>query len=303
MNITTLEQEYARTIITLTRTGLLANLPRSQKSGVVGFDGKEYPVPTREQLRQLFTRNKELVDRKSRQGFTLLQLTPIAMPVSGFMDRVKTVIIDHAAAGKILRTKMNATEDDIPVDVNTRAPVWIWERVRQVLDTPAVVYFPQVYIGQNHQGFTKEEVMQNTRFCAVPGWSVGLIEPMPVMPQPGQGKVVGGRKRLETYFTPRDYLQTLNTSAYQGETGWTLEDFLTYFITRLETTHQVSHDRYDSNALWLLGMYLPDLKKTPNIVPVGYWSRDVGRKLYLSAHRTGNHFQILGARSMVRLGS
>ena len=71
-------------------------------------------------------------------------------------------------------------------------------------------------------------------------------------------------------FHTRDYLQTLSASAYEGETGWTLEDFLAHFITRLETTNQVSHDRYDSNALWLLSSYMPNSMPKALIVPVGY---------------------------------
>jgi hypothetical protein len=298
-----LEKEYARTITTLNRTGIVTLLPRSENSGVIGIDKKEYPVPTEEQLQEVFTRNKELVDQKMRQGFTRLQVTPIAMPVSHLIDRVKTAVLNHAAEGKIIRTKQHSQDPDIPVRVNSREQVWIWDRVRQALDTPHLVYFPQAYTDHNHQGLTKEEVLQTTRLCAVPGWSVGLIEPTPVMPGQGQGKVIGGRKQLEAYSAPRDYLQTLRTPVYQGETGWTPEDFLTHFITQLETTNQVSHDRYDSNALWLLGSYMPDSLPTPHIVPVGYWSRDAGRKMYVSAHRTGNRLRDWVARSMVRLGT
>ncbi|HUW21314.1 MAG TPA: hypothetical protein VMW41_01465 [Candidatus Bathyarchaeia archaeon] len=75
-----LEKEYARAISALNRTRILTLLPRSENLGVIGIDGKEYSVPTQEQLQEVFTRNKELVDRKMRQGFTQLQLTPIAMP-------------------------------------------------------------------------------------------------------------------------------------------------------------------------------------------------------------------------------
>lgn len=303
MNITNLEKEYARTITALNRTGILTLLPRSENLGVIGIDGKEYPVPTQEQLQEVFTRNKELVDRKKRQGFTQLQLTPIAMPTSQLIDRVKTAVLKHAAAEKIIQTKQNSTDADIPVRVNTAEPIWIWERVRQAVDTPNLVYFPQAYTDRNHQGLTKEEVMQTNRLCAVPGWSVGLIEPIPIMPQQGQGKVIGGRKQLEPYSTPRDYLRTFSAPTYQGETGWTPEDFLTHFITQLETTNQVSHDRYDSNALWLLGSYMPNSMPTPHLVPVGYWARDGGRKMHLSAHRTGNRLRGWVARSTVRLGT
>ena len=58
-----LEKEYARTITALDRTGILTLLPQSESLGVIGIDGKEYPVTTQEQLQEVFTRNKELVDR------------------------------------------------------------------------------------------------------------------------------------------------------------------------------------------------------------------------------------------------
>jgi hypothetical protein len=277
---------------------------------VVGIDGKEYPVPTQGQLQEVFTRNEELVDGKMRQGFTRLQLTPIAMPTLQLVDRVKTVVLRHAAAGKIFQTKQNSADADIPVRVNTGEPLWMWDMVRQAVDTPNLVYFPQAY-AEHHQGLTKEEVVQKTRYCAVPGWSVGLIEPLPFMPQQGQGEAMGDRKQLEAGSTPHDYLHTLSTPTYQGETGWTPEDFLTHFVTRLETTNQVSHDRYDGNALWLLGSYVPNsgfgLRSDSgrawgvgNLVPVGYWARV---RMEVGAHRSANRLRGWVARSAVRLGA
>jgi hypothetical protein len=298
-----LEEEYARTIVALSRTGVLAPLPRSGNPGVIGIDGKDYPVPTQEQVQELFARNHELVDRKARQGFTQLQLTPIAMPTPQLMDRVRTAVRNHAAAGQIIQTKQASTGADLPVRINTREPIWMWDTVRQALDTPHLVYFPQAYTKSNHQGLTKEEAMQTTRLCAVPGWSVGLIEPIRIMPQPGQGQVIGGRRQLEAYSAPRDYLGTLGTPPYQGETGWALEDFLVHFMSQLETTNQVSHDRYDGNALWLLGSYMPDSMPHALLVLTGFWARDAGRRLYLSAHRSANRFWGWVARSMVRLGA
>ncbi|RDE17413.1 MAG: hypothetical protein C4K49_02970 [Candidatus Thorarchaeota archaeon] len=297
-----LEKEYARIITALDGTGILTLLPQSESLGVIGIDGKEYPVPTQEQVQEEFARNKELVDRKMRQGFTQLQLTPIAMPTPQLIDRVKAVVLEHAAAGRIIQTKQNRTDADTPVRVRTDEPIWIWTILRQTVDTPNLVYFPQVYTKRDHRGLTKEEVMQSIRLCAVPGWSVGLIEPIPIMPQQGQGKVKGGRKQLEAFSTPRDYLRTLSTPTYQGETGWTPEDFLTHFVTQLETTNQVSHDRYDNNAMWMLGTYMPDSVPYAELVPTGYWARPTAR-MYLSAHRTGNRFRLCVARSMVRLGA
>lgn len=297
-----LKKKYSCIIAVLNRTEILTLLPRSGKLGIVGIDGKEYPVPTQEQLQEIFACNKELVERKMQQDFTQLQLTPIAMPTLQLIDRVKTVVLKHAAVGEIIQTKQNPTDADVPVRVRTGEPIWIWDILHQTVDTPNLVYFPQVYTKRGHQGLTKEEVIQKTSLCAVPGWSVGLIEPIPIMPQQGQGKVIGGRKQLETLSTPRDYLRTLGIPTYQGETGWTPEDFLTHFMTQLETTNQVSHDRYDTNALWLLGTYMPNSVPYAELVPTGYWAHATGR-MYLSAHRTGNRLKPCVARSMVRLGT
>ncbi len=297
-----LEREYARTIDALERAGVLITLTRAKSPGVIGVDGKGYPVPTLEQVRESFAHNRELIGRKMRQGFAQLQLTPMAMPVPRLVEIVHSAVLERAAIGKIVQVKQDPANADIPVRVHTAKSPWVWEVVRQALDTPALVYFPSTHDRRDHHGLSKEEVMRDTSLCAVPGWSVGLIEPIAVMPQQGQGKTRGGRRQLEAYSTPREYLRTLSAPAYEGETGWTPEDFLTHFVTWLEATGQVMHARYDGNALWLLGSYLPDVGRRglTDIVPVGYW--DHGR-MYVSAHRAGNMLQGVVARSMVRLGA
>ncbi len=296
-----LEKEYTRVITTLSRTGILTLLPRSENLGVIGIDGKEYPVPTQEQLQKVFTRNKELVDRKMRQGFNRLELTPMAMPLPRLFDLMKAGILKHAAEGKIYQTRRSASDPLMPVRVNTEKQVWVWETLRQAIDTDELVYFPQEY-STNHRGQTKLEVVNNGRICAIPGWSAGLVESLPIMPGQGQGRTVGGRRQLEIGYSPREYLQTLQMEAYQGETGKTLEDFITKFLTCLETTNEVSNDVSDDNALWCLGQYM----KIPyaEVVPAGRWHRPIGRAR-LDMHRTGNKLctKSLGVSSTVRLGT
>jgi hypothetical protein len=297
-----LEKEYVRNVTALSRAGIVAPIPRSPNPGVIGVDGKKYPVPTLEEVREVFARNQGLAGRKRRQGFTRLLLTPLAMPVAQLIELTGSAILEHAAAGKIIETKRAPGDTGIPARISTGKAPWVWEKVRQLLDTPGLVYFPQAYSDGDHQGTTKEEALKDKRFCAVPGWSVGLIEPTPIMPQPGQGRAKGGRKQLDTYSAPREYLLALNAPAYERETGWTPEDFLTHFTIQLITTNQISHARYDGNALWLLGAYVPDTGKKGlrNLVLTAYWDRG---RMYVSAHRSGNHFRELGARSIVRLGA
>lgn len=293
-----LESEYARMTSALGRVGILKILPRSGSFGVIGIKGEAYPVPTQEELQRIFTSNKALVDRKLRQGFTQLQLTPIGMPVPRLLERVKGAIAEHAAAGRVMQTKQKPNDAAVMAQVNAGKPLWAWETVLKAMDSPEMVYFPQSYKKGDHRGLAKEEVLKNQRLCAVPGWSVGLIEPIPMMPKKGQGRTIGMREQLEAGATPREYLQKLSGNAYEGETGWTQEDFLAHFVTQLDTLDQVSHNRYDGNALWLLGSFMPN--KYSGIVPVGYWTRVPGR-INMSAHRAGNRLKDWVARSMVRL--
>ncbi len=99
------EREYARCITALNRTGILTLLPKSESMGVIGIDGKEYPIPTQERIVELFAHNRELVGRKVPQGFDRLELTPMAMPTSLLIDRMKAAILKHAAEGKIYQTR------------------------------------------------------------------------------------------------------------------------------------------------------------------------------------------------------
>ena len=301
MNIANLEEQYASITTALSRTGILIPLPRAKKPGVIGIDGAEHPVPTQAQVVELLARNSELVNRKVSQGFDRLELTPLAMPMSLLMDRLQEAILKHVAEGTIFQTRSSTSDPLVPVRVNKEKQVWVWEVLRQACNANELVYFPQEY-SSNHRGLTKLEVIHNGHVCAFPGWSVGLGESFPIMPAIGQGKTLGGRKQLEIGSSPNKYLQTLQAQAYQGETGKTLEDFIIHFLTRLETTHEVSNDVKDDNALWCLGQYL----KIPyaQVVPTERWVRDVGR-VRLDMHRTNNKqcAQSWGAATTVRLGA
>jgi hypothetical protein len=293
-------EEYTRCVHALTCTGILTHLAGSGSMGVTGAEGYEYPLPTRDQVTELFDQNREFVERKILQGFDRLELTPMAMPALRLADLLAAAIIRHGAEGKIFQTRRSPIDPFVPVRVNKEKHVWVWETLRQALDTDGLVYFPQEYSG-NHQGLTKPEIVNDGRICAVPGWSIGLVESLPVMPEQGRGLTIGGRKQLEIGLSPREYLATLKAEAYEGETGRTLEDFLTTFLIRLETTNEVSNDINDNNAHWCLGQYM----KIPyaEVVPTGRWHRDIGR-VRLDMHRTGNKLctKRVGAATTVRLG-
>ena len=299
------EREYARCVAALDRAGILTLLPESGSAGVIGIDGREYPLPAREEIAALFDINRELVERKVPQGFDRLELTPMAMPLPHLIDRMRGAVLRHASEGTIFRTRRSPSDPFVSVRVNPEKTVWVWETLRQAFDTNLLVYFlkedPGHRKGQaEYRGCTKPEAIDNGSICAVPGWSVGLAESFPVMPGPGEGITRAGRKQLEIGLSPREYLRTLQEPAYSGETGKTLEDFITAFLTRLETINEVSNDIDDNNALWCLGQYM----KIPyaEVVPTGSWRRPIGR-VRLDMHRTGNKrcTKSVGAATVVRL--
>ncbi len=135
------------------------------------------------------------------------------MPALLLINRVKADIIKHAAEVKIYQTRRSSSDPLIPVCVNTEKQVWIWDTLRQALDTEQIIYFPHEY-SSNHWGQTKLEVVNDGRICAVPVWFVGLVESSPIMPEQGRGKTLGGRRQLEIYSSTRHYLRTLQRQAY-----------------------------------------------------------------------------------------
>jgi hypothetical protein len=295
-----LEKEYARVTEALNKAGILNHLINSQKPGITGLDGKEYPVPSREHVAELLAQNRDLVNQKVLQGFNSLELVPMGLPLLWLIDLLQATILKYAAEGKIYRTRQSSADPLVPVRVNPTRQVWIWETLKEAITGDRLVYFPQEY-SVIHQGQTKQEVINNRALCAFPGWSVGLAESSPWLAQPGQGKTLNGRSQLETGCSPHEYQAIIKTEPYKGETGKSLEDFITGFLIRLVTTNEVSQDVGDNNALWCLGQYL----KVPyaDLVPTGRWYRDIGR-VRLDMHRTGNKLctRHWGAATVVRLG-
>lgn len=291
-----LAEEYAKRMQTLQKLGIISILPTERKLGVRGLDGKEYPVPSLQQVTELFEGNRALVERKKEQGFSRLQLVPLAQSLEQLKSRAEVVIRQHAKEQRILQAKRDPNSSDTPVRVNQETPVYMWDRYLSADKDDGLIYFPQSFT-PNHGGMTKTEVMQSTAICAVPGWSVALIEDSPFLPQQGKGIVKGGRKQLENNLTPNQYLQMLSSKGqYEGETGFTPHDLLIAFLTRLEETNHVSYDWDDSSGAWLIGSYFPQ----EGGVPRGYWNRDV-EELYLSRNDPGYQYENWGSPSTVRL--
>ncbi|MDP2792027.1 MAG: hypothetical protein Q8O15_09770 [Rectinemataceae bacterium] len=296
-----LESDYARRVSALTRTGIIETLPGLGRPGVIGIDGAEYSLPALDQVLSLFATNADFLRGKVSQGFDRLELVPMAAPASRLMSRMQDAIVAHGAEGKIFRTGQTASGPSIPVRVNKEKIVWIWETLREAFTANELVYFPKRYVPIDHGGKTKLEALHDPRICAVPGWSIALTESASIMPAQGQGASIGGRKQIETGLSPNEYLRLLKEPGYEGETGKTLEDFITGFTTRLDECDEVSNDVDDNNAAWCLAHYLKI--SYADLVPTGRWHRSVGR-VRLDMHRSNNKrcTKSFGAPTVVRLG-
>jgi len=294
-----LDKEYTRSVDGLYRSGVVSLLTNAERLGIIGFDGKEYPIPSMKEVGRLIARNRSLVDQKYLQGFDRLELTPLGISSHVLIERLREAVVKHAAEGTIFKTRKFPSEPQVPVRVNAEKQAWVWETLYAALDTDEMVYFPENYTLEHH-GMNKAETITDRHICAVPGWSVGLVENQPILPQPDEGLTLNARRQLEIGLSPREYLEMMSDPSYRGETGMTLEDFITGFLVRLESTGEVSHDVKDNNALWCLAQYMR--VSYAELVPTGRWHHEVGR-VRLDMHRTGNRqcTKSWGAATMVRL--
>ncbi len=286
MSLSSLGADYEQCVATLSRHQIVRPLPGGGRLGVLAGDGRGYPLPKRTQVAALCSAHQALIALKAAQGLDQLLLTPLAAPLGLLLARVQAALAARVAAG-VYATRREPDEPPTPLRVNAERQVWPWAAVERAIAADEVVYAPQA-LGRAHGGLDRAAACVGGRLCALPGWSIGLIERGALVPAAGQGAVVGGRPQLAVGASPREYLQALQTPPYAGETGLCIADALVRFLVRLDATGEVTYDRADDSAAWLLGQFLPRMTPAPaGLVPTLWWHRAYGR-LRLDAHRPGN---------------
>lgn len=264
-----LREQYDQSLALLNKTGLLQILPESESFGLVGLDGKEYPMPKYKEVLERLEANKEKLTTKIEQGFTKLLITPFAMPLGDLVERYKRVILKKHKEGKLLATKKDPKDPDEKLELDTQNPMYVWEQYKQADDKGTLVYYPTAF-SANHGGKTKKELIKDGQ-----AWDISLIEDLPNLPSERQGKTLNKRKQLEANKTSIEYLKITQTDApHEGESGFTPEQWLTYAITHLESTNQVIDDYSGNGKLaFLIGSYFPGA----GVVPGACWDRDSRR--------------------------
>jgi len=276
------------------KNGILEKLS-SGEMGIKGIDDKEYAFPKIEEISKMMRENQEILKTKIEQGFTKLLIVPFGMKLDDLIERYKQVILKHHKAGKLLATKKDPSEKDDKLELDKKEPVYVSDEYKNADTKGKLVYYPKEFSKENHQGKTKEEILEKTK----QGFNILLIEDLPNIPREGKGQEVGGRKQFETNKTPNEYLEALQTeSIYQNEQGLTPEDQIAYAILHLEQTNQVIDDYYFSNGSvsYQLGAFF----FASGNVPDADWYRD-SRRADLRRNDPGTRDGSYGARSAVRV--
>ncbi|MBI2054221.1 MAG: hypothetical protein HYT36_02720 [Candidatus Staskawiczbacteria bacterium] len=280
----------------------------SGEVGITGIDGKDYPVPTQEEIAVLVAENRELIEKKKEQGFTKLLLVPFGMKLEYLIHAYQDVITKHKETNKLFTAKKDASDPNeklVPLELDESKPVWVWDQYDNADINGKLVYHPEKFDKKDHQGKTKGELLQQGG-----GWSILLIEDMPNIPEIDP-KTIGGRTQIDAFGnamekflsgkevpTPKEYLSFLDHyEAYQGEQGMTPEDQLMYAISHLEETDQVIDDYQGNGKIsYQIGAYFP----SSGGVPGAYWYRGF-RQAYLYGDDVGDRNDNCGVRSAVRI--
>jgi len=283
-----LRRQWEDQVRALNELGILEILPDTQEIGIVGIDGKEYPIPKyQEILSQITPENLEMLETKSEQGFTQLLMVPLGMPLEILIDRYQRELLKKNQEGKLRST------DGTPLELDTNQPIYVWDQIRGADVDGRMSYYPTQFSQEGHNGQTKQELIDQGE-----AWEVVLMEDLPDLPEEGKGETIGGRKQLEAAQSPNQYLETIqHDPSYQDERGLTLEAWLTYATTHLHTTDtQIDDWQGKGKATRLLASYLP---ASSNILH-SYWSRG-DHQAILYRYDPGNRGSDCGSRSSVKI--
>ena len=119
-----------------------------------------------------------------------------------------------------------------------------------------------------------------------------LTEDLPELVRPGTSEVMGGRTQLETGLSPQEYRKLLaNNPQYQGEYGYTREDILIDYLTRLSEKKIVSD-------IWTMSYALGEDTSTGSVLESN-WNPD-DHRFDLDSDHSGHGWSGFGARVAVK---
>ena len=297
-----LQKQYTELARALNEVGLLEIIEETGEKGIIGIDGKPYPIPSIEKIKAELLKDREIYELKMKQGFTKINLVPIALPIAKLIAVYKEQLLDHFKRGKLFyptKDASNRPELIIKDKFNEKEPLCVWEKWLNADVDGSLKYYPKNFDKDNNGGSSKEDLMTELAKTKFSGWVIELIEDYPNIPREGKGKTKEGRKQLEAGLSPIDYKNKLaDDQAYDREDGQTIDSSLTQATTELHTKNQVMDDFQGHGSInWLLGNYQAAL----DCLPFFYWVRGY-RQAYFSRNNPRRRDKDFGFRSAVRVG-
>ena len=287
-----LKIRYDKNVESLKATGIL----QDNNLGIPSIYGEAYPVPSYENILGVLSRKREVLQEKLCQGFFRLQLIPIATSIQALKDVYAGLLLKHKQDNKLFQAKDGIRDIPIPLDLDVTKPVYVYDGFIYGEIGESLIYYPQRFDPDNHEGYTKRELIEQLNSSPFPGWNVILLEDNPFLTKENKGKTIAVRKQLENNKTPIDYLNLIQTQKpYHHEYGLTIEDWLTCAIQRLHERNEAINIYEEWNVPYLIGNYI-----TEGFVPYGYWSRD-GRRAGVGDADPGVRRADSGALSAVRI--
>ena len=294
----------------LETVGILELLPDGSK-GILGIDGKPYPLPSYQEISKRMLEKRELLGKKIEQGFTRLLLVPFGMSLDAMTEKYKAALLKHFNEDALLYTKADPSDPDEKIEeLNDEGPLWVWDKYPGADKNGKLVYHPEKFDQTAHGGKTKAELLELSG-----GWKILLVEEMPNIPRSGKAKKTGGREQIDTNGTQisayraaretipsaHEYLKAMREeskkkeSVYQGEKGMTPEEHMMYAFTHLEETNQIIDDYQGKGSInWNIEAYFP----ASDGVSFACWSRD-NQQAYLDGDVPGDRNGNYGLRSAV----
>ncbi len=312
-----IERQYTSQIQSLQEIGFLEPLVPQKKKGFTIFKSKEpeettpeklgatdilgtfREVPTEEAIKNHFLSIPN-IKQKIDQGFTRLLIVPFGTSLDTLRSKTGELIKKHKKENKLL------AEDGTELELDTTTPLWAWDGYNNADKSGKLVYYPEQFNKENHNGTTKTELLSSTpsnqansstpNTNPFPGYHILLIQEDTQIPREGKGTAKAGRDKIEAGKSPNDYLELLRTDPnYSKELGLTPEDWLTLFATNLNQKNKVIND-WQSNKdsiNYLVGSYFPDSDDVPNAC----WDRGARRAHLYGGEPTNayEHFGVAGA--------
>ena len=284
-----IERQYTSQIQSLQEIGFLEPLVPQKKKGFTIFKSKEpeettpeklgatdilgtfREVPTEEAIKNHFLSIPN-IKQKIDQGFTRLLIVPFGSSLDTLRSKTGELIKKHKKENKLL------AGDGSSLELDTTTPLWAWDEYNNADKSGKLVYYPEHFDAEHHNGKTKTELLssvppnqsnssvQNTN--PFPGYHILLIQEDPIIPREGKGSSQAGRDQIEAGKSPNNYLELLTTDKnYSKELGLTPEDWLTLFATNLTEKNKVINDyaSQKDSINYLIGSYFPGSDRVPDV--------------------------------------